>query len=785
MTQYLSLFKEAQWIWLNQPSPIPNQWVNIRKCIQCKNVDPQAAIYISVDTDYCLYINGSFVAGGAFRDYPREKTFDTINIAPFLRKGTNCIAILAWYQGHSTSHYREGMPGILFAGVNGSDHFQSDRSWQIRQSPACLSGMTDLVTVQHSFTMHYNAAKEDNWTQPDYEASGWQPATEIAGPQSGYWQSLSPRPLKKLSILEPCPTEIIQSGTFKRTKEYDSYARTVANDNFVTKDQRRHVLSAGTGENANGVQLSDDGSGGMYALVDLGRQEVGFITLDLYAARGTVIDIAHGEHIEDGRVRAWIDGRNFADRYICKQGRQQWTMPMRRTGTRYIELHITNAGPDGVQLFYAGLIPVSYPLEPRGEFQSSHSLHNQIYEVAVRTLRLCMFEHYEDSPWREQSLYAMDARNQALLGYLAFGEYDFPRVSFDLLGRSVREDGYLELCAPAQVPLTIPSFSMIWISTIWEHYLHSGQKELVTKFYPLVQKMIQGWTDSLNPDGILPNLCDESYWNFYEWSKNLDGGGPFHKDPPGKIDSCLNLFFIEALTNASQIAIANQDPASANNYAALADKIRIALRQFFVDDHSTRICDSVTPHPAGYSQLTHALAMGNGVFEPGQHKQVCEKLISDSSLVPATLSMLGFVYRALLDTDKEYAPFILKDIQDKWGYMLSKGATSFWETIKGADDFDGAGSLCHGWSALPIWFYQSILLGVRPQKPGWKEFTISPQTCGLDHLSGKVPTPYGVINIHVRRYGDISLLDISYPQEIECRYELDNTLRLDRESRTG
>ena len=43
-----------------------------------------------------------------------------------------------------------------------------------------------------------------------------------------------------------------------------------------------------------------------------------------------------------------------------------------------------------------------------------------------------------------------------------------------------------------------------------------------------------------------------------------------------------------------------------------------------------------------------------------------------------------------------------------YGYMLREGATSFWETICGADDFGDAGSLCHGWSALPVYYYETL-----------------------------------------------------------------------------
>ena len=39
------------------------------------------------------------------------------------------------------------------------------------------------------------------------------------------------------------------------------------------------------------------------------------------------------------------------------------------------------------------------------------------------------------------------------------------------------------------------------------------------------------------------------------------------------------------------------------------------------------------------------------------------------------------------------------------------GATTFWETELGEKDFDNAGSLCHGWSALPIYYYHLFKVG--------------------------------------------------------------------------
>lgn len=40
--------------------------------------------------------------------------------------------------------------------------------------------------------------------------------------------------------------------------------------------------------------------------------------------------------------------------------------------------------------------------------------------------------------------------------------------------------------------------------------------------------------------------------------------------------------------------------------------------------------------------------------------------------------------------------------------MLDAGCDTVWETAKGAEDFDGAGSLCHGWNAIPVYIYHRL-----------------------------------------------------------------------------
>jgi hypothetical protein len=113
--------------------------------------------------------------------------------------------------------------------------------------------------------------------------------------------------------------------------------------------------------------------------------------------------------------------------------------------------------------------------------------------------------------------------------------------------------------------------------------------------------------------------------------------------------------------------------------------------------------------------LTQSLAMLCGAAKGVDTSVMLQAMATNGKtevgidLVPNTLSMNAFRFDALLAVDKEkYAPVILNELDRDYLYMLRRGATTFWETIIGADDFADAGSLCHGWSALPVYYYEIL-----------------------------------------------------------------------------
>ena len=439
-------------------------------------------------------------------------------------------------------------------------------------------------------------------------------------------------------------------------------------------------------------------AGDNFVIYDLGREEVGFLTFKIYSEKKQALKISYGEHLTDGRVRRLIGDRDFSFDYTLKEGYNEYVNYFRRLGLRFLEISFT----EPIKVDYVSVLPTVYPLK-KTEKHFKNELHQRIYDTAVRTLELCMHDHYEDCPWREQGLYAMDGRNQILCGYYAFNEFSFPRANLYLMSKDDRADGLLSICTPTQLDLTIPSFSLHYFTEVYEYCKYSGDLTLAKEILPKLKSVLNVFLDNME-NGLVPRFPNKCHWNFYEWAENLSGslGRGAGSDVT---DATLNLLFSIALSNMQKICELIGEGAS---YLPTVKDVNKKINETFFDRESGLYFDDTTKITK--SELVNALAILSGAAEGERAEKIASHLAGDNSLTKITLSMACFKYDALLKTDTEkYRSYILKDIEKRYLPQLNAGATSFWETDKGDADFSNAGSLCHGWSAMPIYYLSTLL----------------------------------------------------------------------------
>ena len=413
------------------------------------------------------------------------------------------------------------------------------------------------------------------------------------------------------------------------------------------------------------------------------RETVGFLELDFVSPKEQKLTIAYGEHLGLGKVLRLHGSQDFSVEFVAKAGENKYRNAFRRLAGRYLDIECETE----LDINYIGLNEVMYPLEKRAR-TFADPLSQQIYDTCVHTLVCCMHDHYEDCPWREQSLYVMDSRNQMLRGYFAFDGTEFPAANLQLISDGLRDDGLLDICFPSGKPYTIPFFSLIFPMQVYEYKLYARDDRLVKTLIPTVRRILDEFAKRIDETGLIPAL--KGHWNFYEWTDGSYGDQEYGgRISPTHYDLILNCAYVYACDYFEKLTGEKRDTTT----------LKQAIERNFYNQEKGlyKLCLSGEER---YSQLGNAFAYLIGLGDT----DFAKRLFSDE-LIEASLSMRSFYYDALLKADEKNKDFILQDIKTRYKKMLDAGATTFWETELGWKDTIGfAGSLCHGWSALPIYY---------------------------------------------------------------------------------
>ncbi len=678
------------WIW-PENAPDTNAYVRFEDGFTL-NAAEDVVARVSVSGEYALFINGALAGFGQYADWPERRAVNAHDITPFCHAGRNEFLLAAWHQSLDCS-VDVACPARAWFTVDASGRtlLESAMATPCRVDARYRQGPMWVITGQLGYGFEYDA------TAPLPPLGR---AAAVEAPAVTY-----PRPLRQL-LMEPLREGVCCARGSYREKEVSA---------LPALRMRLAELTLHAPE-ASADFRAEEGDG-VCLIFDLGEETAGFFHLEADFDGDCEVLIGYGEHLADGRVRTEIDGRSFCARYHAAPGCNVFTHRFRRWGCRYLQIH---AAAKQVRIRKIGLLPVTYPTDDTPRFRCDEALHSRICAVGRRTLKNCMHSHYEDTPWREQALYAMDGRLQMLSGYYAFGEGDMPRESLRLLAGGQRADGLLELCAPARVAVTIPSFSLHFVQAVWEYVLHTGDRAFAAEMTPVILRILSAFANQSDGRGRLQCFTGVGYWNFFEWREGLDGGEIFPKaEHKPRLEGLLTAHYALALEAAQQLLALN-----GGDTADLEERRRRAVqgvRTFRNGETGLYAAYIEGDEKHTDAALMQAMALLCGASRGDEAARLRAKLAANEGLIPVTLSCALMRYQALLQDEAAYADLVFEEIGRIWGGMLAKGATSFWETEKGEADFHHAGSLCHAWSAIPVYFYYAYAWGVRPDAPGvWR-----------------------------------------------------------------
>jgi len=731
----------AQWIWPDVPGyHLHNSYALFRTVVTLKSAPRRATAFVTADQNYRLWVNGRAVCRGPARGYQASWPFDEVDLAPFLRRGRNVIAVRVHNCGHSTfSYLSEGMAGFLFAGRLGGETVLSGAEWRCRLQTGVRR---EMAPYSLQLGVHQEAidlrVEDPAWLRLSYDDSAWAFAKPGRAPITPPYYALEPRgiPLMSEWVLRPKLLGELEASSRRGWETCADLAAWRAEEPLVHQP-------APTGKTPHKFKVSTTRRGRFRSyLFDFGRVVVGSPVVKISGARGgETIDFLHTEALEN-KALAPLPSRNdhshirLANRLICRRGEQTHSFHQ-QLGFRYLTVTVReNPRPLELEL---SLDACGYPLEGEGAFTCADRSLNAIWDACAHTQRICSLDAYVDTPWREQAQWWGDARIQSWNTFHLSGDTRLLRRGIRILAGQTNPEGLTYGHAPTIAhQCVLPDFCLIWLLTLWDDYWQTGSPEMFLAHTDRVESILGYFRRQADPQTGLP-VHDPRFWLFLDWR-------PIQKDGQPALLALWLLYTLGRLVELSRVA--GQVDYS-RDLAAWRDRLQKQIVKLLLR-RGGLVCDGLNTKGqavAGTSLQSQTLAWMCDL--PGLNRtKVLETIllpwVRGEKKTPLDPSSYWCAYPLELLAAHGYGADVVSFIRRNWAEMAAYG--SAFEDFDARPQGKDISSHSHAWSAHPLYLLMQILAGIRQAAPGWKKIVRVADDTGMP-CRVVIPTPHGAIRI--------------------------------------
>ncbi len=774
------VFARAQWIWpLPQGYDLVNYFMQARRTFHLAAVPRRCLVKVTADSRYKLFVNGKYVCRGPARGFQVRWPYDEVDVAAYLVKGTNAVAILAHSYGEGNDQYiTASAAGAMLRGRAGRVDFSTGPSWRVRRAPGYARHIA-RSTRQLGFEESFDARLDDgSWLGASYDDSDWdEPACTAAGAMP--WHFAEPRGIPMMREEIVAPKGIAAECTGRSAKGWREAENLTVN--FLRERRRWRTSNTKVRRPKSGLAFTAAaaGRGGFRAyVIDFGEEVVGSVGIEASGASGgEVIDIQACETLT-GLVPDVADpttGCNIAiaNRLTLARGKTRHEQ-FEPWGSRYIVVVVRETRrPLAIKIY---LRTTFYPLDVKAEFHSSNAVSNDIYDICVRTQRCCMLDAYVDCPWREQAQWWGDARVQgANTFHLAADARLFARGIRQIAAQEV-PNGLTYGLTPADVHHCIlPDYTLTWIMTLWDYYRQTGDTALVGQQAERMWRALSYFDEVTKSNGLIAH--DERYWLFLDWADISKEGFP----------AVYNIMYFQTLVTAARLFRLIRKRTRAAECDRRATKLRRAIIRHLYDAKQGILYGGLDPkgNPIkAEAPHAYALAILSGLLPKESARFAEEKLLplvlsenpkltGNASGLPyaagATPSpfFMHYVFEALKATG--HRAEVVDCIRRWWSVFSEWGLTTTAEVWRRPD---GRSSACHAWSAHPVVHLSNIVLGVTQAAVGWRKIEFAPLVEAQASAQGKVATPLGEIEVAWEADDGEALVKLALPGRISAKVVL-------------
>jgi len=492
---------------------------------------------------------------------------------------------------------------------------------------------------------------------------------------------------------------------------------------------------------------------------DLGQNVAGFVRLRLDAEPGREVVLRHAERLSPDRT-IYVEnlrGARATDRYVCRGGGPEtWEPRFTFHGFQYVEVRGLGRAPRPDEV--TGLA-VTSDVPFVGTLETSEPALDRLLENVRWTQRMNFIDVPTDCPQRDERLgWTGDAQMYARTAMWNADVHAFFTKWLQDLADAQRDDGQFPMVAPQIVAGDDggPAWADAGVICPWEAYLAYGDRRLLARQYPSMQRFLDFCEARSGPAGLPP----ESFHCFGDWV-HLDAETPHEVIYTAYLAHSADLMrrSAEALGRASDAA----------RYAELFERVRAAFRSAYVDaDGRVR----------GDTQCGYALALSFGLLDGELRERAARRLVADIDAHGGHFTT-GFVgtkdlllaLNAVGRVDVAYDLVLSRDYPS-WLFAVGHGATSIWERWdgwtpeRGFQD-PGMNSFAHyAFGSVGQWMFETIG-GLGTDAPGFARLDLAPRPGGgLTRARAVHDSIRGRIEVAWELVGDGLRLDVLVPPNV-------------------
>jgi alpha-L-rhamnosidase len=497
---------------------------------------------------------------------------------------------------------------------------------------------------------------------------------------------------------------------------------------------------------------------GSDAVFDMGQNLVGVARLHVHGPAGTIVRMRFAERLNpDGSIYTEnLRNADATDTYtLSGKGEEVWTPTFTFHGFRYVQI----SGYPGKPTLEAieGEVWNSLDSQPTFRLKTSSELLNSMYKLGIWGQRGNFVSIPTDCPQRDERLGWMGDAGV----FWRTGAYNFDIGAFshkfmqDVVDAQTPGGAFTDV-APDMLGNTdahpgAPGWGDAGILVPYATWMQYGDRAVLERNWEAMER----WMDYVlktNPNHLRQKSLGN---NFADW---------LAPDPRSSKDMVATAYWAIMALEMEEMSTALGRKDDAAKYKALYAAVADAYRREYVHNDGT---------VAGDTQTAYVLTLYAHLAPKSAEKGMTERLVKDIEAHGhhLTTGFLGTPFLMFVLEDQGRADvaykLLLSDTYPSWGYMVKKGATTWWERWNGDTGDPAMNSYNHyAFGSVMAWVYRRVAgIDTDASGAGFHHLVIKPHAeKGLTSVHGEYDSIYGKVTTDWMRGTDGTLtLNVHVP----------------------